>query len=357
MIANTGTYSWTVPSNLSISCRIRVSCRDTRQVGADISDANFVIIDASAPVVNLVSPNGGETWPAGSVHSITWSSTDNIGVASHKLEYSTDSGFSWISIADWAAGNPGNYSWTVPDTPSPLCRVKISCRDAVMNSGEDISETDFSIVDLPLSVSIVAPNGGETWVANTTHDISWTAFDHNGITDYRIEYSTDSGASWIDPPVQDWTSGNPETYSWLTPDILTSQCRIKVSCRNPQDSVGFDFSDADFNIGPASPSCDYLAGDINFSSNVNGLDVVYGVTYFKGGPPPPYSCDCPPHGTLFVAGDVNSSCSFNGLDISYFVSYLKGGPSLAPCPDCLPAILKALNPSPASDPNTDQSAK
>ena len=97
---------------------------------------------------------------------------------------------------------------------------------------------------------------------------------------------------------------------------------------------------------------------INNGSGVfNGLDVIYGVNYFKGGPPPPYSCDCPPHGILFVTGDVNSSCSFNGLDISYFVSYLKGGPSLAPCPDCLPAMLKATNPSPALDPNMDQSAK
>ncbi len=354
---NPESYSWTVPANLSTQCRIRVSCRDTRQVGADISDGNFAIVDASAPIVSVVSPDGGEAWAAGSVHDITWSATDNIGVVSHKLEYSTDSGFSWLSIADWTAGNPGNYSWTVPDTPSPQCRVKVSCRDEALNSGEDISESDFSIVDLPMTVTIVAPNGGETWVANTAYEISWTAFDHFGITQYKIEYSTDSGAGWVSPPIQDWTAGNPETYSWLTPDLLSTQCRIKVSCRNPQDSVGFDISDADFTIGPSSPTCDYLVGDINYSGNTNGLDVVYGVTYFKGGPPPPYSCECPPHGTLFVTGDVNGSCAFNGLDISFFVSYLKSGPPLVPCPDCPPPFLGAKKPSANLDPRTDQSTR
>ncbi len=86
-----------------------------------------------------------------------------------------------------------------------------------------------------------------------------------------------------------------------------------------------------------SGACSYTVGDANGNGSFNGLDVVYSVTYFKGGPPPPYSCDCPPHGTWYVAGDVNASCNFNGLDVSYMVSYLKGGPAPQPCADCPPA--------------------
>jgi hypothetical protein len=36
-------------------------------------------------------------------------------------------------------------------------------------------------------------------------------------------------------------------------------------------------------------NCDYAVGDANNSSSLNGLDVTYGVAYFKGGPPPPLS--------------------------------------------------------------------
>ncbi len=81
----------------------------------------------------------------------------------------------------------------------------------------------------------------------------------------------------------------------------------------------------------------YRPGDANNSSQTNGLDVVYLVSFFKGGDPPPFSMDCPPNGVIFPACDVNASCSVNGLDVSYLVSYFKGGPALQFCQDCPPA--------------------
>jgi hypothetical protein len=86
--------------------------------------------------------------------------------------------------------------------------------------------------------------------------------------------------------------------------------------------------------------CQYAVGDINGASGFNGVDVVYAVSYFKGGGAPPYLCECPTgSGNIwFVAGDVNASCNFNGVDVTYMVSYFKGGPGPHPCPDCPPVI-------------------
>jgi hypothetical protein len=61
----------------------------------------------------------------------------------------------------------------------------------------------------------------------------------------------------------------------------------------------------------------YVAGDVNGSGSVNGVDVVYLVSYLKGGPPPP---------DPILRADANGSCSVNGIDVVYLVSYLKGGP-------------------------------
>ena len=83
--------------------------------------------------------------------------------------------------------------------------------------------------------------------------------------------------------------------------------------------------------------CEYTLGDVNGSGTFNGIDVTYSVGYFKGGPVPPISCDCPPHGIIFAAGDVNNSCSFNGIDVTYMVGYFKGGPAPVACADCPPA--------------------
>lgn len=85
--------------------------------------------------------------------------------------------------------------------------------------------------------------------------------------------------------------------------------------------------------------CDYVPGDVNGSDSYNGLDITYGVAYFKGGPEPLCAfgtCPIPPCDAFFYCGDVNGSCSYNGLDITYGVAYFKGGPSPLPCPDCPP---------------------
>jgi hypothetical protein len=41
-------------------------------------------------------------------------------------------------------------------------------------------------------------------------------------------------------------------------------------------------------------TCGYVTGDVNGSGSYNGLDIVYSVSFFKGGDPPVYDeCDCP----------------------------------------------------------------
>jgi len=95
-----------------------------------------------------------------------------------------------------------------------------------------------------------------------------------------------------------------------------------------------------FWVGAGGPGgCDYAVGDVNGSSNYNGLDITYGVNHFKGiGPSPQCDPDCPPCPDWHYCGDVNGSCNYNGLDITYGVNYFKGiGPGPLPCADCPPS--------------------
>jgi hypothetical protein len=109
---------------------------------------------------------------------------------------------------------------------------------------------------------------------------------------------------------------------------------------------GPTFGEGLLSVQTISQGCLYVIGDANNSSTFTGLDVTYSVRFFKGGPHPPYSCECTPGNTWYVSGDVNGSCSFTGLDITYMVRYFKGGPAAIPCPDCPPAGFLAPHPTP-----------
>ena len=87
----------------------------------------------------------------------------------------------------------------------------------------------------------------------------------------------------------------------------------------------------------SSAGCDYVVGDVNGSDSYNGLDITYGVAYFKGGTEP-MCTDCPDCAGWWHCGDVNASCSYNGLDITFGVAYFKGGAAPSPCADCPPLI-------------------
>lgn len=211
---------------------------------------SFIVnVDIQPPTVIVYTPNGGETWDVGTTHNIGWNADDSVGVASHKIEYSTDGGSVWVTIRDWTNGDPNTYSWTVPNTPSNICRVRVSARDAANNEGSDISDNNFTIrnpdIQSPV-VTVITPNGGEAWTVGQTYAIIWTATDNIGVTAHRMEYSTNSGSNWI--LIRDWTDGNPQSYSWTIPNTPSTQARVRISVRDADNNAGEDISNANFTI-------------------------------------------------------------------------------------------------------------
>jgi DNA/RNA endonuclease YhcR with UshA esterase domain len=78
----------------------------------------------SAPAaLSILTPVTGTNLFSGDLTNITWTSTS---VADVKLEYSTDSGSNWINIISSTPAAGGIYPWTVPETPSPNCVVRVS---------------------------------------------------------------------------------------------------------------------------------------------------------------------------------------------------------------------------------------
>ena len=101
--------------------------------------------DVTAPAVAVTSPDGGETWKAGSTHAITWTATDAVGVTSVDLAYSTNGGATFPNTLASGIANSGSWSWTVPNVPTGTARVRVLARDAAGNLGRDSSAANFTI--------------------------------------------------------------------------------------------------------------------------------------------------------------------------------------------------------------------
>jgi hypothetical protein len=105
--------------------------------------------------ITVTSPNGGEIWAVGSSHNITWTSTGTI--ANVKIEYSTNGGTGWTTVIASTTNN-GTYSWTVPNTPSTQCLVRVS--EASAGTPADMSNAVFSIVSSSITISGTVTSNG-----------------------------------------------------------------------------------------------------------------------------------------------------------------------------------------------------
>jgi hypothetical protein len=164
--------------------------------------------------IRLLSPNGGEFWSVGSTQTIFWK--DSGLTANVKIQFSKDSGATWITIANNIPPGTMSFQWTVPNLPSTRCLIKVS--DTLIPSHTDISDMVFTIY-VP-SLYLTSPNGGEVWRSGTMKQITWTS---EGPTTVTIEYSADAGKSW---KTIAYVSAAFRSYNWIVPTTPTSQAKI-----------------------------------------------------------------------------------------------------------------------------------
>ncbi len=275
VIASQGinSYQWLVPNISSNQCRIKVADYYNNSL-QDISNANF-IVQTAAPVITLNYPNGGEVLAAGSQSSISWS---GLSVNTLKIEFSANGGTSWNLLESSYPAAQGYYLWNVPNLPSSNCRVRVS--SAANANVSDISNSSFSIA-LP-SITLTAPDGGESLPGFANTQIIWTASQlPSSYVD--LEYTTNNGLSWTYIVSGVFNGGS---YTWQVPNTPSSQCRIRVSClgyNNIQDISNnvFTITAAPSAIMVSSPnggevygagSSEYIQWD---SQNISAVTIAY----------------------------------------------------------------------------------
>jgi hypothetical protein len=149
------------------------------------------------------------------------------------------------------------------------------------------------------SITISSPNGGESWLANSTHAITWSSNGYSGTV--AIDYSLNGGSTWTAITASTTNTGS---YSWTLPGSTTTTGRVRV--RDASDSNPADISDANFTITPQTESITVLSPNGGENWEVNGShEITWSSTGAISSVRIFYSADNGANWTIIVASTTN----------------------------------------------------
>ncbi|MCH7722783.1 MAG: hypothetical protein IIC76_05490 [Bacteroidetes bacterium] len=227
-----GSKFWTIPVGTAPGSdyKIKLTSVDSSNI-FDFSDADFTIFPS---VITISTPNGGESWQAGTLQPIIWTDniTENVLIELYK-------GGLFHSIIESSTDSDGRRNWNISfalESGSDYS-VKITSVD---NPGIfDFSDTNFTIIDNEITVTL--PNGGEDWAIESVQNITWT---DNFVDNVEIQlFKSDIFHSQIKNSTE-----SDGSYLWNISSALDQGSDYKIKILSVADNNIFDFSDADFTL-------------------------------------------------------------------------------------------------------------
>lgn len=158
--------------------------------------------------------------------------------------------------------------WTAYASP---CSYTLSSGDGAKNiyarirNGVDLSDVKSATIVLDTilptvsATTLTAPDGGETWVQDSRHDITW-----NGIADANLNphpvalnYSTDGGATFPYPITASAT--NDGIFPWIAPPVESARVRVRIVATDLAGNQAADTSNRDFTIAALAPTLEAVS--------------------------------------------------------------------------------------------------
>ena len=176
--------------------------------GQTSSDLSFAVANMTG-TLTLTSPNGGQSWMAGTSQTITWTvnGTPSSPISYFAMNYSLDGGTTWYTYGYFSAGSASSGTWSIPSTlVSAHARVQII---AVNSSGLAMfwnqSASDFTIsapAGNPTSVPTCnnrAPSPGSAVTVNFNGSSSTGSSPSCGIQSYLWTFDDGTSSSAENP--------------------------------------------------------------------------------------------------------------------------------------------------------------
>ena len=239
-----GSFSWLVPSTMALGndYRIRITSVSTPSV-TDTSDADFRINHTG---IAVTSPNGGESWQAGTTQTIKWIYAGSVGTAVKVDLYKAGVlNKTLISATAMGSGGSGQYSWAIPAAQTVASDYTVKVTSTSLSTTTDASNASFSIVNT--GVALTSPNGGEVWAPGSTHDITWS-FSGNPGTDLKIELLKGGVVNATLAAAAPIGSSGTGSFSWQVPANQAIGSDYSVRITSNQNAQYTDSSNASFTV-------------------------------------------------------------------------------------------------------------
>jgi hypothetical protein len=237
---NNGSDEWTIPSfSGGSNMKVRIFLTSDPSVN-DESDETFTLTTDEVAQVIVTSPNGGEHWNRGTLHTITWV-TNNISSNSNvAIDLYTNYGDLLINISN-NEGNDGIYEWSIPTDLPTSDNMKVRIYQSSVPSVYDESDGVFKINDDPQHyLRITSPAGGETWQTGTVHGISWIS----GTSDNQENIALDLYKNGLfEQEIVSNIGSYDLNYNWEIQSIDTDNSHIwSIKIRSTDDSFFYNYS-------------------------------------------------------------------------------------------------------------------
>lgn len=272
----------------------------------------FLVYEYGKDEVRLTYPNGGEGLNPGITQTIRWDATDNT--TDFNLEYTTDNGSSWNSIAT-VSSDLRHYNWSAPSTVTGLAKVRVT-----RGSSTDESNAVFTILGTPTNLDF-------GWSCPDSVNITWSAV--TGATGYEVsmlgtKYMDSIGTSTTTNLTVSALSTDENWFSVRALGPNNARSERAIAIRKLPGEFGCAWSNpyADMSVLCSSISNTACAEVFDESINVDGSSTY--MWYFPNGTPST-STDQNPTVCYNVSGLQDAALVVTnsaGSDSVYFSDYI-----------------------------------
>jgi len=209
------------------------------------------IVSGQDPVNNLSisSPNGAETWQAGTSQTIRWAYSGNAGM-SVKIELLRGGMVNRVITLSAPIGENGNGSflWWVPSSLATGSDYATRVTSVQNSSITDKSDNYFTITGPPQpKITVILPNGAETWKAGTYRTITWTYAGNTGLY-AKIELLKGGIVKRVITSSAPIGKNGSGSFLWWVPSSLAKVSDYAIRVTSVQSSSIRDASDNYFSI-------------------------------------------------------------------------------------------------------------